>query len=366
MKNLRFIIIVILIGAIGFAVYYYWDAISGLFLAAQKEITAPSQQIPTEKIKVLSPTNVLNYWLNEAKNSIYAVADDGKIISIKDGDEKTESDEIIANLVKVLPSPDGQRAIIAFGNAQRPQFSLFNSADNSWQPMPLEIVNLAWINSKNQPGDLVALIDTKNGTALEMINLTKTNSTNTKLINDLGLEDVEMSWSGNDTIIFTERPSYQYYGAAWSLNLKDFKFKEVFKPEPGLITRWSRDGDFGLKFSVTLPNFYNLSLTDGAGTHIKTLPFATLPEKCLLEKDGAYCFIPKEISPEWRLPDDYLQKAFYSNDLLYRIPADEGEARLLLDVSENNIDAINPQRFENKLIFINRYDNKLYSFDLSE
>lgn len=366
MKIFKLLLILILIGTIVFLIFYYWDDILKLFSGSQ--IISPTQQpqTQTEKIKLLSQTRVFDYWVNNAKNSIYALAEDGKIISLKDNDEKTESDQNIANLVKLLPSPDGQQAIVGFGNAQRPQFSLFNVADNSWQPMPVETVNLIWADSKNQLGDLAALVDTKNGLALETINLNKTNSTNTKLINDLGLEDVEMAWSGNDTIIFTERPSFNYYGGAWSLNLKDFSFKQIFKPEPGLITKWSQDGVLGLKFSVILPNFYNIAFTDNQGVIGKKLPFVTLPEKCLLEKDAAYCFVPKEISDEWRLPDDYLQKAFYSNDLLYRIPTGEGEVRLLLDANQNNIDAINPQRFENKLIFINRYDNKLYSFDLNE
>ena len=366
MKSFKLLLIIILIGAIGFSVYYYWDDILKLFSVSQETIQTPQQPAETEKIKLLSQTKVFGYWVNETKNAIYALTENGKIISLRDGNEKNESDEIIANLVKLLPSADGRQAIIAFGNAQRPQFSLFNSTDNSWQPLPLEITNLTWIKSKTQLGDLIAFIDTKKGFSLEAIDLSKTNSTNTKLVNDLGLEDVEMTWSGNETIIFTERPSFSYYGGAWSLNLKDFKFRQIFQPEPGLITSWSKDGLSGLKFSVTLPNFYNLALTDNQGTTVKNLPFATLPEKCLLEKDAAYCFVPKEISEEWRLPDDYLQKAFYSNDLIYRIPTGEGETRLLLDASQNNIDGTNPQRFEGKLIFINRYDGKLYSFDLNE
>lgn len=366
MKLSKILIIIILIGAIGFSAYYYWDAILKLFYAPREEITASQRPVQKEKIRLLSQTKVFGYWVNETKNEIFAVAENGKIISIKDSGEKTESDETIANLIKLLPSPDGQQVIVAFGNAQRPQFSLFNSADNSWRPIPLEIVNLAWINSENKLGDLIALIDTKNGVALETINLNKTNSTNTKLVNDLGLEDVEMIWLKNDTIIFTERPSFQYYGGAWSLNLKDFKFRQIFKPEPGLITAWNQDGLLGLNFFVILPNFYNLAFTDNQGAVIKKLPFATMPEKCLLEKDAAYCFVPKEISEEWRLPDDYLQKIFYSNDLLYRIPAGEGETRLLLDASQDNIDGVNPRIFGNNLIFINRYDNRLYSFDLNE
>lgn len=365
MKILKLFLIIILFGIIAFSVYYYWDAILKLFYPSQENISAPQPQVKIENLKLLSQTKIFGYWINETKNAIFALTENGKIISIKDGDEKIESDQVIANLVKLLPSPDGQKAIIGFGNAQRPQFSLFNVADNSWRPMPLETVNLAWINSKNQTGNLAALIDTKNGIALEIIDLSKTNSTNTKLINDLGLEDVEMVLSGNDVIVFTERPSYQYYGGAWSLNLKDFKFRQISEQEPGLITNWSKDGLLGLKFSVTLPNSYNLALIDNQGAFIKKLPFVTLPEKCLLEQDAAYCFVPKEISGEWTLPDDYLQKAFYSNDLLYRVPIGEGEMRMLLDAGQNNIDAINPQLFENKLIFINRYDNRLYSFDLS-
>lgn len=366
MKLSKIIVILILISAIGFSVYYYWNDILKLFYTSREGAIISQQPVKTEKIKLLSQTKVFGYWINKTKNAIYALAENGKIISLKNDDEKTESDQTIASIVKLLPSADGQQAIVAFGNAQRPQFSLFNGVDNSWRPMPLETVNLAWANSKNQLGDLAALIDTKNGVALETIDLSKTNSTNTKLINDLGLEDVEMAWSGNDMVVFTERPSFNYYGGAWALNLKDFKFKQIFKPEPGLITSWNQNSLLGLKFSVTLPNFYNLFLTDNQGAIIKRLPFATMPEKCLAEKDAAYCFVPKEISDEWRLPDDYLQKSFYSNDLLYRIPTGEGEVRLLLDASQNNIDAINPQHVEDKLIFINRYDNRLYSFDLSE
>ena len=107
-----------------------------------------------------------------------------------------------------------------------------------------------------------------------------------------------------------------------------------------------------------------LSLIDDLGTVKANLDFTTLPEKCLVSEPQIYCAIPKSIPAKTVLPDDYLKKALYFSDLFYQIDITQNSSLEIFEPTDLVIDAINLKLIDGKLLFINRYDNKLYSLEL--
>ena len=95
------------------------------------------------------------------------------------------------------------------------------------------------------------------------------------------------------------------------------------------------------------------------------LPFITLPEKCTIGDTNLYCAAPVNITDKILLPDDYLKKKFYSDDVIYEYALDKKSIRTIFRLSQDSaIDAINLKIIGDKLFFINRYDNYVYSIDL--
>ncbi len=64
------------------------------------------------------------------------------------------------------------------------------------------------------------------------------------------------------------------------------------------------------------------------------------------------------------LPDDYLKRAVYFKDFIYQIDVSKNSFLEVFSASELVIDAVNLRISSNKLLFINRYDSRLYSLEL--
>ncbi len=84
-----------------------------------------------------------------------------------------------------------------------------------------------------------------------------------------------------------------------------------------------------------------------------------------------YFAAPDSFSVGEVLPDDYWKKKIYTADSIYTIPLSSEDQRplgialpLFISSDELTIDADQLEVVGNKLYFINRYDNKLYSLDI--
>lgn len=85
-------------------------------------------------------------------------------------------------------------------------------------------------------------------------------------------------------------------------------------------------------------------------------------------KDFLYCAIPRDAEKLSRsfLPDDYYKMTLLTADDFYRIDLINGNAAPILADPGQTIDASNLKIFNNKLFFVNRYDQKLYAITLPE
>lgn len=312
------------------------------------------------KAEALSDEPVLDFWINEAAGEILAVNRDGQIILARDGGDKIMSEQKIKSVGRILPSPNGRQIVVSFGNPSRPQFSLYSATTRLWRPLPLEVINLSWMTADG--GDkIIAFVERPPYVSLEIINPLAENFGRETIINDLALEGFDLKWLEPNTLLLHDRPSALHSGAAvLALNLSGFELKPLIGPAAGLIVKWNPDNSWALKFSS--PDA--LTIIDKEGGESGRVNFVTLPDKCALVSAAMYCFVPKNFHGGVQLPDDYLKKGFYSQDELYKTKVPGGETERLQQEEDMEIDAYQPKFFRNQIIFINRYDQKLYSLTL--
>ena len=183
-------------------------------------------------------------------------------------------------------------------------------------------------------------------------------------------KDFNLEWILPQTVVLTSKPSAYSKSSAWSIDIKNKTFKPLSLIDlSGLTINWSvdgrTDGKLGLQFNSGGSEAKNfLTLINEKGEKRANLSFLTMPDKCYFSNPQIYCAVPSEIPEKTVLPDDYLKKAFYSNDFIYQIDIDKNSFTAILNAGNPTIDAVKLRFIDGKLFFINRYDNKLYELVL--
>jgi hypothetical protein len=81
-----------------------------------------------------------------------------------------------------------------------------------------------------------------------------------------------------------------------------------------------------------------------------------------------YCAVPSDQNTlsAARLPDEYEQYMYFTDDNFYSINTDTGSLNEIFSPSaiNQNIDATDMKVFNNILFFVNRYDQKIYALAL--
>ena len=97
------------------------------------------------------------------------------------------------------------------------------------------------------------------------------------------------------------------------------------------------------------------------------IKFITLPDKCVITSPTQmYCAIPRDQDAfaKLTLPDDYMKREAYVSDGIYQIDIANNGIRAIYEEDIRAIDAINLTVLEDRIVFVNRYDRKLYSLTL--
>ena len=117
----------------------------------------------------------------------------------------------------------------------------------------------------------------------------------------------------SDRVMIYENPSKEYAGSVWEFDPEELTLVRVTAPKKGFTITWSHDTNF--VFTLTPPGEFSVLDTDFQ----PTIPifFTTLPQKCAADLGWIYCFVPQDSLEEFALPDDYLQKRFFSIDDLF-------------------------------------------------
>jgi len=176
-----------------------------------------------------------------------------------------------------------------------------------------------------------------------------------------------VSWPEKNSIVLTTKPSNRATGYLYLLNPRNNPNTEqkIIGGLNGLTTLISPDGQKVLYAKSVAPNL-ELGLYHRQKNETRILAMATLPQKCVWVTDSTaiYCAVPRTF-PLATYPDDYLAGQVSTDDLLWRIEAKDGTARLIWSDEPGLGDTANLvlAQQNQKVIFTNRLTNQLYLID---
>lgn len=314
-------------------------------------------------LQTLSDHKVVGYWVTSrtagsvASGTIIYAAEDGAIYKTSlsaDQDERVVQG-IATPVHTVHATPDGTVALLESGSAHAPQFTLFFVANNAVQVLPASMGAALSPNNKQvaywEPDGDVMIRD-----------LAGARPVATRAFN-FPHYDMTLSWPRTQILTFLTRPSSIVPGDLWEYTIATKKLV-LAATGAGLLNTWAPDGLSQLRFVVGADRTATTRFIDAKGVSRASI-IATLPSKCAFHDAHVYCGVAQSYGPRANpvMPDDYLKRAVYSRDALYRItPSSETSEAIF--TSADPIDAINLRVSQNTLLFINRYDRILYSLAL--
>ncbi len=407
-KTLIIISIVLGVAAMGLGVYFAWKKSKEILTpppaTGQKPIVQnqnlpvstgnQNQQAQAAKLKVLSDQPVFDYWVYypaatstpiiskstssiavstsspaiSLKPEIFYASEDGRILKVsakggpasggKESEDEVVSSDVISNLQSIKASPDGKMVLVKYGDLINPQFSLFNVETKVWQKF--SDISAAAFSPDNKK---IAYFEKTSG-SLVTKDLLGAKPKTTKVVS-INQKDFDLSWILPDKILLVPKPSFDYESQIWAVDLKNKTLNSLASGR-GLMVNWSSDGKMGIRFRSTEARVPEMTLINDSGDALANLDFSTLPDKCLIKQPQIYCAIPQTYNSvqEPLLPDDYLKRAVYFQDFIYSINTIKNSFAPIFFAQDPAIDATHLSLVENELIFINRYDNKLYGFGL--
>jgi len=362
-KILKIIVIVLVIIVTGVGSYSAWIYLIAPGLGSSTpELTQEqiNSSLLGSSLQTLSEQTIFDYWLKN--NEIYAVALTGEIykVSLSRQEEKVFSQEI-QNLSQLKASADGSKAIISFGYPIKETFAIFDTANKSWQPLPSEIIAVAW--NPRDSNQLAVLRENNGQTVVSIYSL------NNKKMADvirLNQQDLQIDWATPDEIYLVERPTNKAPTSIWAVHITKKTIRSLIKEELGLMVKWFNNGQSGLKFSRK-QNANILEVINKSNQSEAVLPIISLPGKCAIGDKNIYCGSSlSSNNTSW--PDDYLKGKRFLPDSLYQIPKGLENLSLTVydaDIEDVPLDIWHPEIKKDRLIFLNRLDQQLYLLDLS-
>lgn len=308
---------------------------------------------------------VFDYWGSPRDNEVYYLTLDGKVLNAKKGPDPDVSTQAIAALNFIEISPDSKKILVGFGDPKSPEWGIFDVLDKVWRPLALQATYATWGENSNE---LIGILHNRN---LSRINLSKallgeTVDAYETLVKNFQLRDVVFTHLPPDTLVIREKPASFHASRIWQLDLDTLELGLLATPERGVITKWVKDTNVVFKFSP--PSQFFILNRDLA--NIIPVFFMSLPSKCGADNSHVYCFAPQEFPPELtdiRIPDDYLQKRFYTIDDFYVVERVTGKINHILRSHTNDVSAIDAEKLriiDGVVYFINRYDQGLYQLEL--
>lgn len=313
---------------------------------------------PSVVLKQLSAQPALRYWVNSKTNAVYYATPEGKILkTFGDGRDEVVSDQTLADLHSIISSPDGTRMVASFNYPLRETFALFDTTTNSWERLPEDVAAVAF-----DPGSQkLAYLKNSSVSGSSGLYVVTLGDRKTTQILPFVVADGILAWQTPNELYLLPKPTARVLPEVFAIDIS----KKIVRPVLGAngIMYALLSQDFGLQLVANGRADFSLQLTDGGGHPLNTLPFLTLPSKCASSENVLYCAVPASFPLRAELPDDYLKEKFFTHDAFVSYDIATGGTSLLPELS-SSVDADQLIIQDNKILFRNRADGKIYSFEL--
>ncbi len=393
LKNLLYILVVVAVMAVlAFVGYQFFLKKGGVttpetgttgslpttggqqFPSSGQSTTTTQGTTTTSSVKfgVVSDGPALDYFVNNA-NVVTVVRPDGTIESIANSATSSLSNATIPNIITASFSYDGKKILVNSLVGTTTRTSVFDIASQKWTVLPDNMESPVWSPANNEIAYLAP-----SGYGAETVDTINAGAANPRpvTLTTLTMENMLLQWPMANTLILSDRPSAFVAGSIWKFNIPSRALSSVVFEGLGAESIWNASGS-ALLFSGDGNNAGGaLALQDPAGNR-DALSFGTLPSKCVFaaqtttstsSTNSIYCAVPIDQSTFQvaRLPDEYDQKIYLTNDNFYGIDPSSGSLSNIFSATNanQNIDATDLKVFNNILFFINRYDQKLYAISL--
>lgn len=383
MKPIYKIIIAVIIAVLlGFGAYFIWSRFfvptptpqetqpSGTVEAPSQGSTQTTSGAPVSggankdiyTFKKLSDAPALGFWISKTTGSVFYIATSGIVMEAKDGADVEVSKQGVSRFINLDPSPSGERVLVSSGNPDSPQWSLFDSIDKVWRPLPKELVNVTWAGSESQ---LVGVVQLNNTLSLSFINIAKQPYGYKTIVPNFNMLDVVFSAKSSTELLISEKTSSYSSSRIWQLDTKTGIMTLVTSPAFGSFVRWSNNKDVLFRFSS--PSKF--SILDRTFSEIVPTLLTTLPSKCDGGTDVVYCFVPKDTNAFSRtraIPDDYFMNKLYTSDDLHKVDLRTGNDSAVVVGEAGSVpalDADNVIYVNSSIYFMNKYDNYVYAVE---
>lgn len=195
-----------------------------------------------------------------------------------------------------------------------------------------------------------------------------TTATTPKLIFESVIKDFSVSWVNKSTIALMTKPSAASNGQLYFLRSDNGLLSRVLGGQTGLSALSNATGTRVI-YSESTGSSFKTSVFDIKGGVTNELTLKTLAEKCVWSAKSSYvyCAIPQSI-PNAVYPDDWYKGKVSFNDNIWQIDTLTGTTKLIIDPSSLNITldavslALDPN--ENYLVFTNKKDSKLWGLKI--
>lgn len=370
MNKRTVIIIGVILGivALGIGIYFAWQnrkQIAQVIPVITGGVISPTQK-EESRLRILSSREVENYWVlkNVTPSDIFYVDADKNILKIDKDNIETTDVINLKGMVSTIPNASGSSIFARMslsGDA-----TVYDIANNKWKQEMIGVDTAVWGVEGDRIARLVTSDDTGAKTPRVEVGTVNDEKPFANVISSESLRGFDLQWPQKDSLYLVQNPSAEYISDMWKLDLKTKKLSK-FLSANGLIVDWAKFGSVGLMFSTTPDRQHRLALIDSEGRVVRNFSFVTLPEKCdITSPTQMYCAISRDQDAfaNMTLPDDYLKRAVYFKDGIYQIDIEKNTIRAIFEDEEPIIDATNLTVLDDRILFINRYDRKLYSLNL--
>lgn len=304
-------------------------------------------------ITLVSDIEASGYWIDIGDRTTYAVTDTGAIYAAAaPGGEAQILQAPIDELLEVLPSPRSPQAlIVGIGRNGSRVFTIIDPLLAKSTLLPLDTAVAAW----SPDGKEIALI--RSGSLYRYT----VAAAKSKLISPLPLLDIRLAWPSNDALVITTPPSNAVPGSAWLFDLKKLTLVVIREDMPDLDLRFYPGNQNGLRIGGGSA----LTVISPLVKDVGPLGVPSLPEKCVASGVAFYCAVPQNTIIDTEFAENYRQSAVQTNDALMIITPGSAP-QIIYEPATPAVDAYNLTKVGNMLYFLNRYDNRLYSFTLQQ